>query len=100
MQVTLIKVYTEVDDHAPDVEMFRVFKIVDLLIEPKLRQKITLDDDDVFYINHVEQNLKLQTIHLYEYNEISHYEFWSKKKEFREKYLPPLLKRDWVELMN
>jgi len=99
MLVTLIKVYTETDDHSSDVEMFRVYKIKDLLIEPKLKQKITLEND-VFYVNQVEQNLKLQTIQLYEHTDIPHYEFWSKKKEFREKYLPPFLKRGWIELMR
>jgi len=99
MQAILIKVYTETDDHAPDIEMFRVFKIEDLLIDPKRKQTITLENGS-FYVDNVNQNLKLQTIQVYEFNEIPHYEFWSDKKAFRKKYLPKLIKEGWTELMN
>lgn len=99
IEVTLIKVYTEVDDHASDIEMFRVFQIVELLIEPQERQTIRLKKGS-FYVDDIEQDLKKQRVRLYQFINISHYEFWSKRKEFRETYLPPLLKEGWVELMS
>lgn len=96
MKVTLIKVYTETDNHGPDIEMFRVFKEADLLIEPKQDHKITLEKGS-FYVNEIEQNLKLKKIVLYEFTEIPHYEFWTNKKGFRKKHLPKLIKEGWIE---
>lgn len=94
MKVTLVKVYTETDSHGEDVEMFRVYRDEDLMIEPKVNHKIVLEKGR-FFIDQVEQNLKENKIYLYEYIEIPHYEFWSNKEAFMEKYLPELLEEDW-----
>lgn len=96
MNVTLVKVYIEVDGHGDDIEMFRVFKDIDPLIEPKVYHKITLEQGS-FFVHEIEQNLKENKIYLYETTEIPHYEFWSDKEAFRKKYLPKLLKEDWIK---
>jgi len=96
MNVTLVKIYIEGDSHAVDIEMFRVYKEVDLLIEPKENHKITLEKGS-FFIHEIDQNLKEGKIYLYETTDIPHYEFWHNEEHFREKYLPQLLKEDWIE---
>ena len=96
MKVRLIKIYTETDSHGPDVKICRVYQDVDLLIEPIENQKIILKKG-TFLVERIEQNLKESKIYLYEYNDISHYEFWSDKEKLRKKYLPPLLKEGWKE---
>lgn len=96
--VTLIKVYIEKDDHAIDIEMFRVFKHVTLIIEPQENTTIILKKSGNFYINKIEQNLEENEVYIYEYTEIPYYEFWSKREKFRKKYLPPLLNEGWCEI--
>lgn len=96
MNVTLVKIYIEGNSHDIDIEMFRVYKEVDLLIEPKKNHKITLEKGS-FFVQQIEQNLKEKIIYLYETTEISHYQFYSHRENFRKKFLPRLLKEDWIE---
>lgn len=98
MKATLIKVYTETDSNTPgNLEMFRVYKTVDLLIDPKSNHKITLEKGS-FFVNEIEQNLKENKLYLYEYIGIPHYEFWRDEKAFTKKYLPKLLKEGWKKV--
>ncbi len=94
MKVTLVKIYIEEDHHDIDVEMFRVYKEIDTLIEPKVGHYLTLDKGE-FYIEKLEQNIKKGKVYLYETHEISHYDFWGNRAHFLEKYLPVLLKEGW-----
>jgi hypothetical protein len=91
MKVTLVKIYIEEDNHDTDIEMFRVHKEVELLIEPKVGHKLILENGE-FYVEKLEQNLKKKKIFLYEITEISHYEYWGDRKAFIKQYLVPLLK--------
>jgi hypothetical protein len=97
MKVTLVTIGMETDPHGSDIEMFRVYKDVDLLMEPKLKTFIKTKEGDKFFIETIEQDLKKEKIYLFKTLDIAHYEFWHKKEEFREKYLAPYLKREWSE---
>jgi len=94
MKVTLIKVYTECDDHGEDIEMFRVYQDVDLLITPVKKQGIKTKYGS-FSVNYIVQDLIKNKIFLYNYHYISHYDFWHDKERFKEKHLKPLLKKGW-----
>lgn len=98
MKTKLVTIGIQSDDHDSDIEMFRVTKNIDLLIEPKLSHVIITEDGDKFFVEKIEQNLKEKEIVLYETLDVPHYEFWSDKKKFRQKYLTPFLKNGWIEI--
>lgn len=98
MKVTLITIGLETDSHSSDIEMFKVYKEVEVIIEPALRHHILTEDGDDFFVEKIEQNLKEGKVILYYTFEIPHHEFWGDKKRFRKEYLPSFLKRGWKEI--
>jgi hypothetical protein len=96
MKVTLVKIFIETDSHGLDVEMFRVYKEIDTLIEPKIGHHLTLLKGENFYVEKLEQNIKEGKIILYRTYEISHCEFWGDWELFIDAYLPSLLKKEWI----
>lgn len=96
MEVLLVKKFIETDSHDVDVEMFRAFKNTDLIMDPKEGQRLTLPDKETFCIHQIEQDLQQGMVVLYEITEISHYNFWSNRKQFLKQHLEPLLVKNWV----
>jgi hypothetical protein len=98
MKATLVTIGLETDSHSSDIEMFKVYKEVEVLIAPVLRHHILTEDGDDFLVEKIEQNLKDGKVILYYNFDIPHHEFWGDKKRFRQKYLPSFLKRGWKEI--
>lgn len=69
MKTKLIRVLREEDNSGFTEELARYSKDIELLIDPQRKMKIQVDNIS-FFIDHIEQDLNLQIIYLYEYKDI------------------------------
>ena len=92
---TLIMIYEEINNNDSKVEVFRVKRNVSLIIEPREGQRIRLGKDDIFHVDKVEQNIKENTIYLYDTRCIPFYEYYGRYDDLKEEKLAPILQRGW-----
>jgi len=96
MNVKLIKVIRK-DDNGQITELTRLTMYVDrIMMEPRKGESLGLENGGDFCIHYIKQDLKTQTVFLYQYDDICHREFRDDK--FLGKYIEKLYEEGWLIL--
>ena len=95
MNYLLIQVLRK-DDNGSIAELQRIYRYETLLIDPRENMSIRFENNDIFYVEYIRQDLKNNRVILYDYRDICHRDFWDKK--FWETYLMAKIALGWKKV--
>ena len=96
MEYLLIQVLKQ-NDNGQREELQRIYRYETLLMDPQaVNMSVRLQNDDIFYVEYIRQDLKNNRVILYEYVDICHREFWD--KEFWDAYFMAKIALGWKKV--
>jgi len=95
MEYLLIQVLKK-DRYGNKIELQRIYRYTQLLMDPQVNMNIRLEVDEIFYVEYIRQDLKNKRVILYEYKDLNHSMFHN--EDFWKAYLMAKIALGWKKV--